>query len=51
MGNDRKKDKKPMRIKLSDLSDEDILFIDRLQWDGEKTKTPADLDSLGSDQA
>ena len=35
----RKKDKKPLRIKLSDLSDEDILFIDRLQWDGEKTKT------------
>tara|TARA_B100000029_G_scaffold269747_1_gene265072 strand:+ start:200 stop:1954 length:1755 start_codon:yes stop_codon:yes gene_type:complete len=35
----RKKDKKPMRIKLSELSEEDILFLDRLQWDGEKTKT------------
>ena len=35
----RKKDKKPLRIKLTDLSNEDILFIDRLQWDGEKTKT------------
>ena len=34
----RKKDKKPMRIKLTDLSNEDILFIDRLQWDGEKQK-------------
>ena len=44
----RSKDDFTMVLKLKDLSKEDRAFVDRLQWDGEKTMTVA-LESLSSE--
>jgi hypothetical protein len=44
----RSKDDFTMVLKIKDLSKEDRAFVDRLQWDGEKTMTVA-LESLSSE--
>ena len=44
----RKKDKKPVKLKISDLSDSDQKFLKQLVWDGEKVGSLS-LQSLGEE--
>ena len=44
----RKKDKKPVKLKISDLSDSDQKFLKKLVWDGKKVGSLS-LQSLGEE--
>ena len=44
----RKKDKKPVKLKISDLSDSDQKFLKQLVWDGEKVGSLS-LQALGEE--